>query len=140
MSLGTWDLGEIIRNHIYIREIYSSNQKGKCLFSSKDLLHKLTRIYENLGIKQSASQETQVKVKLPDNSNPVFRDYWNETTLRAIGEESFITEFDKLLGYHKKEVVFASSSWMGEFESHSGDEIVISPLIKLNKPSTLTIN
>jgi hypothetical protein len=136
MILQRWDLGEIIRNHTYIREIYSCNFEEKCLFSSEGLLHKLCRIYDYLGIQWSDSKEINVKVKFPDNSNPLFKDYWHRTTIRKSTESSSILMIDRLSGFFRKEVVFASSAWMGEFESFQGDEVVISPcvpVLQINK-------
>lgn len=127
MTLDRWDLGEIIRNHTYIREIYSTCLEENCLFSSRDLLHKLSRIHDYLGIKRSESEEIIVKVKFPDNSNSLFRDYWHETTIRKSDERYLITKIDRFAGYITKEVVFASSEWMGEFESFPGDDVIISP-------------
>lgn len=124
-----WDLGEIIRNHTYIREIYSTWNKEKCLFSSTDLFRKLGKIYDYLGIKWSIAEEIYVKVKLPDSSNPLFRDRWQETTIRRSDEKPLITMIDRFTWYVKKEVVLASSAWMGEFESFPGDEVVITPCI-----------
>ncbi|MFC1802853.1 hypothetical protein ACFL0D_02680 [Thermoproteota archaeon] len=124
-----WDLGEIIRNHTYVREISSTWNIEKCLFSSTDLLRKLGRIYDYLGIKWSIAKELHVRVKLPDSSNSLFRDCWQETTIRRSDEKPLITIIDSFTEYDKKEVVLASSAWMGHFDSFPGDEIVISPYI-----------
>jgi hypothetical protein len=129
MILQRWDPGEIIRNHTYIREIYSTCLEEHCLFSSKHLLYKLSRIYDYLGIRQPRSDEINVKVRLPGNSNPIYRDYWHKTTIRESQEKPFITKIDRFTNYIKKEVVLASSAWMGEFESFPGDEVVISPSV-----------
>jgi hypothetical protein len=136
MSHQTWDLGEIIKNHVYIREIYSTNLKDKCLFSSRDFLTKLGRLYDYLGIKWKGSQEINIKIKLPNSHNPVYRDYWNETSIRNLDERTSITKVNRFSRYYKKEVVFASSAWLGEFESFPGDEIVISPLPSVKRISS----
>ena len=128
MSLQTLDLGEIIRNHIYIREIYSTNLRDRCLFSSDTFLKRLGKLYEYLGINWRSLEELNIKVKLPDNNNPDLRDYWNLTSIRRTDHRVSITKIDKFSRYYRKEVVFASSSWMGEFESFPGDEVIISPL------------
>jgi hypothetical protein len=133
MNLYTWDLGEIIRNHVYVREIYSTNLEDRCLFSSYCFLQKIGKLYDHLGIKWRALQEINIKVKLPDNPNPAYRDYWNETFIRKSDERTSITEMDRFSRCFNKEVVFASSAWMGEFESFQGDEVVISPLPQIEK-------
>ena len=45
------------------------------------------------------------------------------------GANASITMMDRFSRYYQKEVVFASSAWMGEFESFPGDEIIISPTL-----------
>ena len=123
------DLGEIIKNHTYIREIYSTWYNEKKLFSSKGFIKKLGRIHEYLGLNWAKAEEINVKIKLPENSNPVFRDFWHETILKKSDEKISVTKIDRLTGYSKQEVVFASSAWMGAFESFPGDIIIISPII-----------
>ena len=123
----TFDLGEIIENHTYIREIYSTFYPEKCLFSSTGLLNKLGRIHDYLGLKWAKAGEIKVNVKLPDNSNPIFKDYWHETILRKSDESPLVTKIDRFSGYIKQEVVLASSAWMGAFESFPGDIVIISP-------------
>ena len=137
MNLQTWDLGEIIRNHVYVREIYPTNLKEKCLFTSLDFLQKLVKIYDYLGIKWSDSKEMNIKVKLPDNTNPTYRDHWNMTSIRKSDERLAIKKVDRFSRYYDKRVVFASSAWMGEYESFPGDEIIISPILQFMKNQIL---
>ena len=132
MNLQTWDLGEIIRNHVYIREIYPTNLKDKCLFSSKDFLQKLAKINEYLGINWK-SHEITIKIKLPYSSYPEYRDHWNLTSLRKSDERNSITHVDRYSRNYDKEVVFASSEWMGEYDAFPGDEIIISPIPLIRK-------
>jgi hypothetical protein len=133
MNLQTWDLGEIIKNHAYVREIYPTNLKEKCLFSSSDFLRKLVKIYNNLGIKWSESQEMNIRVKLPDNPNPVYRDNWNITKIKKANERPSIKKIDRFSRYYDKQVVFASNAWMGEYETFPGDEIIITPIPTFNR-------
>jgi hypothetical protein len=130
MHLQTWDLGEIIRNHVYVREIYSTNLVDGCLFASNSFLQKLGVLYDYLGIKWREYQEINVKVRLPDNSNSDYRDHWNETRIKISDDRASITVMDRFSRYFEKEVVFASSAWMGEFESFPGGEVVIAPTLK----------
>jgi hypothetical protein len=129
MSLQTWDLGEIIRNHVYVREIYSTNLEDRCLYSSNSFLQKLGALYDYLGMKWRERKEINIKVKLPDNQNPNYRDNWNKTSIRESNNKTSITMMDRCSRYYQTEVVFASSAWMGEFESFPGDEIIISPTL-----------
>ena len=124
-----FDLGEIIENHIYVREIYSTWCHEKCLFSSTGLVNKLGRIHDYLGLKWAKAGEIKVNVKLPDNSNPIFKDYWHETILRKSDEKPLVTKIDRFSGYVKQEVVLGSSAWMGAFETFPGDIVIISPSI-----------
>lgn len=124
-----FDLGEIIENHTYIREVFSTWNQEKCLFSSSSLMKKLSRIHDYLGIKCAKAEEINVKVKLPDNSNSVLRDSWHETILKKSDEKLSVIKIDRFVGYIKQEVVFASSAWMGTFESFPGDIVIISPSI-----------
>ena len=128
MSLQTIDLGEIIRNHVYVREIYSTNLKNLCLFSSDSFLKRLGKLYDYLGINWKSLGELNIKVKLPDNQNPALRDSWRVTSIRRSDHRVSITTIDRFSRYYRKEVVFASSAWMGEFESFPGDEVIITPL------------
>lgn len=123
-----FDLGEIIRNHIYVREIYAicNKENERCLFSSEDLYTKLTRIYNYLGIKRFFNEEMKVKIKLPSNPNPDFREHWHETNIKQSNENHLIMKIDSFFRYFKNEVVFASNSWMSEFETFPGDKVVIS--------------
>ena len=131
----TLDLGEVIKNHVYIREIYSTNQKERCLFSTDSFLKKLGKLYECLGICWRNLLEFNVRVKLPDNHNQNLRDYWNETIIRESDQKTSITKIDRFSRYYNKEVVFASSAWMGEFETFPGDEVIISPFPHIIKPT-----
>ena len=124
-----FDLGEIIENHTYVREIYSTWYHEKCLFSSTNLLNKLSKIHDYLGLKWAKTGEIKVNVKLPDNSNPIFKDFWHETILRKSDEKPLVTKIDSFSEYSKQEVVYASSVWMGAFESFPGDIVIISPSI-----------
>ena len=130
MTLQSWDLDEIIRNHVYVREIYSTNLDDGCLYASNQFLQKLGVLYDYLGIKWRERQEINVKVKLPNNTNPEYRNHWNETMIKESKDRTFITMMSRFSGFFKKEVVLASSAWMGEFESFPGDEVVITPFIK----------
>lgn len=123
-----WDLGEIVRNYIYVREIYATcyNEKERCLFSSKDLFNKLSLLYDYLGVKKSTNEEIRVKIKLPSNPNPRLRDQWHETSIKKSNDNHLITKIDRLYRYFKNEVVFATNVWMGDFETFPGDEVVIS--------------
>jgi hypothetical protein len=122
------DLGEIIRNNIYVREIYAIcyQENEKCLFSSEYLFNKLTRIYDFLGVKQPINREIKVKIKLPSNPNPKLRDYWHETMIKKSHEDHLVTKIDRFFRYYKNEVVYASDTWMGDFETFPGDKVVIS--------------
>lgn len=130
MALQSWDLGEIIKNHTYVREIYSTNLENECLYASNHFLQKLGVLYDYLGIRWRERREINVKVKLPNNTNPEYRNKWNETMIRESKDRTFITMMSRFSGFFKKEVVLASSAWMGEFESFPGDEVVITPFIK----------
>lgn len=123
-----WDLGEIVRNHIYVREIYAIcyKEKERCLFSSEDLFNKLTRLYDYLGVRQSKNDEIKVKIKLPSNPNSIYRNQWHETNIKKSGESHLRTKIDRFFRYIKNEVVLASSPWMGDFETFPGDKVVIS--------------
>lgn len=127
MNLQTIDLGEIIRNHVYVREIYSTNLKDRCLFSSANFLQRLGKLHEYLGVNWRNLDELCVRVKLPDSHNPALRDYWTETSIRRCDHKVSVTKIDIFSRYYSKEVVFASSAWMGEFESFPGDKIIITP-------------
>jgi hypothetical protein len=122
------DLGEIIRNHIYIREIYAIcyKEQERCLFSSEDLFKKLTKLYDYLGVRQSKNDEIKVRIKLPLNSNRIFRDQWHETSIKKSVESPSISKIDRFFRYFKNDVVLASSAWMGYFETFPGDKVVIS--------------
>jgi len=67
-----WDTGEIIRNHVYMRKVYSADRNGgeECLFSSEELHDKLACIYDRLGVEPRSEDELSVVVKLPRNTNP----------------------------------------------------------------------
>ncbi len=79
-----WDMGEIIRNHVYVRHVYSADRKGgeDCLFSSAELHGKLACIYERLGVEPGREDELSVVVKLPRNRNPILREWWHPTTIK----------------------------------------------------------
>lgn len=128
MNLQSFDLGEIIKNHVYVREIYSTNLKDQCLFSTESFLKRIGRLYDYLGIHWRNLWEFDIRVKLPNNPNPSLRDYWNETIIKRLDQRASITITDRFSRYYYKEVIFASSAWMGEFDSFPGDEIIISPL------------
>ena len=133
MNHQTRDLGEIIRNHVYVREVYPTSNNEKCLYTSIGFLKKLAKIYTHLGIHLGVFHEMDIKVKLPDNPNPAYRNHWRETTIRKSRDKTTVKALDKFFRYYNKEVVFASSAWMGEYESFPGDEIVIMPLINFSK-------
>ena len=126
-----WDFGEIVRHHIYVRQIYSTDkkEKGECLFSSEDLLKKLLCIYDRLGVQPINEDEVNVIVKLPRNQNPLLRDWWHETTVKRTEERLLIIRLDRLCGYIEGEAVLATKLWINKFESKPGDEVIISPCV-----------
>jgi hypothetical protein len=136
------DLGEIIRNHIYVREIYAIcyEEQERYLFLSEDLFKKLTRLHDYLGVRQSQIDEIKVRIKLPLNPNPKFRDQWQVTNVKKSVESPLVLEIDRFNRYFKNEVVLASSTWMGYFETFPGDRVVISccapVLAHIREPNT----
>ena len=126
-----WDLGEIIRNHVYVRQIYSADKRetGEYLFSSDDLHEKLACIYDRLGIEPHTEDEISVIVKLPRNPNPVFRDWWHLTTIKKAEERPLVMRLDRLVGCREGEAVLATKVWINRFESKPGDEVIISPCV-----------
>jgi len=129
--MSAWDLGEIIRNHVYVRQVYSSDKKEsrECLFSSDDLHEKLKCIYDRLGVEPQSEDEIRVVVKLPRNPNPILRDWWHPTTMRKAGERPIVMRLDRLVGCIKNEAVLATKGWINKFESKPGDEVIISPCV-----------
>jgi hypothetical protein len=128
-----WDPGEIIKNYTYVRQVYTSNKNRTscCLFSSNFLLNKLRGIYDNLGIRPKIKEEIHVSVRLPNNPNPIYRDYWQSTIIKRSEEQPYIIKFDSLIGYIKNEVVLATNEWLQYYESNPGDEIIISPRVPI---------
>ena len=128
-----WDPGEIIKNYTYVRQLYSVRKKREnyCLFSSEVLINKLNKIYYNLGIHSLKRDEIQVSVKLPNNQNPIFRDWWHPTIIKKSEEQTYVIKFDSIVGLIKNEVVLATKEWLQYHESNSGDKIIISPRMLL---------
>lgn len=125
------DLGEVIRNHIYVRQLYSADRRedGECLFSSGDLHEKLSCIYDRLGVEPRSQDELSVVVKLPGNPNPMLRDWWHPTTIKKTDEQPLVIRLDRLVGCLKNEAVLATRGWINKFESKPGDEVIISPCV-----------
>ena len=126
-----YDLGEVIRNHVYVRQVYSADRRegGDCLFSSKELHGKLACIYDRLGVEPRSEDELSVVVKLPRNPNPILRDWWHPTTIKKTDEQPFVMRLDRLVGCLRSEAVLATKSWINRFESKPGDEVIISPYV-----------
>ena len=126
-----WDMGEIIRNHVYVRQVYSSDKKegGEYLFSSENLHEKLACIHERLGVEPRSEDELSVVVKLPRNPNPILRDWWHPTTIKKTDEQPLVMRLDRLVGCIKSETVLATKAWINKFESKPGDEVIISPCV-----------
>jgi hypothetical protein len=127
----SWDPGEIIKNHAYVRQIYSSKKKenGAVLFSSCNLIKQLLSIYTRMGIHPLTIEEIHVNVKLPNHSNPIYSNWWHETVMKKTVEQPYVLKFDRLLGYIKNEVLLASREWIRDFELKPGEEAIISPCI-----------
>jgi len=125
-------IGEIVKNHFYIREIQSlcGEDSENKLVVSKSLYEKLSKIYEYIGIK-SGSQEVKARIQLPSNPNPQYRREWNTIELKASDERPQITIIDSLARYYKKEVVLASDEWLYKHESIPGDPVIISPCLPI---------
>jgi hypothetical protein len=125
------DLGEVIRNHIYVRQLYSADRRegGELLFSSGDLHEKLSCIYDRLGVEPRTQDELSVVVKLPGNPNPILRDWWHPTTIKKTEEQPLVIRLDRLVGCLKNEAVLATKAWIDRFESKPGDEVIISPCV-----------
>jgi len=126
-----WDIDEIIRNHVYVRQVYTAekNQYGDCLFSSEELHHKLAAIYDRLGIEPRLEDELGVVVKLPRNQNPILRDWWHPTTIKKTDQRPLVMRLDRLAGCLRSEAVLATKAWIKRFESKPGDEVIISPCV-----------
>jgi len=133
------DLGEIIRNHIYVREIQALSTKTseKCLLASKELYNKLTKIYDLIGVKKPEDQEVSVKIKLPLNPNPEYSQQWHESSIRTTDTQPVILNIDSFARYYCEEVVLASDKWLCEYDSFPGDKVILSPQVpvprKLNE-------
>ena len=127
----TWDLGEVIKNHVYVRQIYSATKKegGDCLFSSEELHGKLACIYNRLGVEPMSEHELNVVVKLPRNPNPILRDWWHPTTIKKTDEQPLVIRLDRLVGCLRNEAVLATKAWINRFEAKPGDEVIISPCV-----------
>jgi hypothetical protein len=125
------DLGEVIRNHVYVRQIYSANKRedGEYLLSSENLHEKLACIYDRLGVEPRSQDELSVVVKLPRNPNPILRDWWHQTTIKKTDEQPMVMRLDRLVGCLKNEAVLATKVWINKFESKPGDEVIISPCV-----------
>jgi hypothetical protein len=125
------DLGEIITGYRYVREVYSANKKdkGECLLSSEELFTKLIGIYDAFGIDPIEEDKMGIRVKLPNNQNPILRDWWHGTTIKKTGEQAVIIKIDRFAGYIEGEAVLATTRWMRSFESNPGDKVIISPCV-----------
>ncbi len=130
-----WDMGEIIRNHVYVRQVYTAdkNEGGDCLFSSEELHHKLASIYDRLGVEPRIEDELGVVVKLPRNQNPILRDWWHPTTIKKTDQRPLVMRLDSLAGCLRSEAVLATRAWIKRFESKPGDEVIISPCVPAPK-------
>ncbi len=126
-----YDLGEVIRNHFYVRQVYSADRRdaGDCLFSSEELHGKLACIYDRLGVEPRMEDELGVVVKLPSNPNPILRDRWHPTTIKKTDERPLAMRLDGLAGFLRNEVVLATKTWIKNFESTPGDDVIISPCV-----------
>jgi hypothetical protein len=129
----TYDLGEVIRNHVYVRQVYSADRResGDCLFSSKELHGKLAAIYDRLGFEPRNEDELGIVVKLPRNQNPILRDWWHPTTIKRTDERPQVMRLDSLAGCLRSEAVLATRSWINRFESKPGDHVIISPCLPI---------
>jgi hypothetical protein len=129
--MNSWDPGEIIKNHVYIRQIYSAIkiEKGAFLFSSCRLIKQLLSLYKSLGIKPLTMEEINVNVKFPKHSNPLYWSLWHETMMKKSVEQPYVIRFDRLSGYIKNEVLLATKEWIRDFELKPGEEAIISPCI-----------
>jgi hypothetical protein len=126
-----FDLGEVIRNHVYVRQVYSAdeNEGGEYLFSSEELHGKLACIYDRLGVEPRSEDELSVVVKLPRNPNPILRGWWHPTTMKKTGEQPIVMRLERLVGCLRNEAVLATKPWIDRFESKPGDEVIISPCV-----------
>lgn len=126
-----YDLGEVIRNHVYLRQVYKAdeNEGEDCLFSSEELHEKLAAIYDRLGVEPRLEDELGVVVKLPRNRNPILREWWHPTTIKKTDERPLVMRLDRLAGFLRSEAVLATKAWIKRFESKPGDEVIISPRI-----------
>jgi len=126
-----WDLGEVVKNHVYVRQVYSAVKKegGDFLFSSEELHGKLACIYDRLGVEPRSEDELSVVVKLPRNPNPILRDWWHPTTIKKTDEQPLVIRLDRLVGCLRNEAVLATKAWINRFEAKPGDEVIISPCV-----------
>ena len=131
--MSTLDLGEIIRNHVYVRHVYSADRRegGEYLFSSVDFHSKMACMYGRLGIVPRSEDELSVVVRLPRNPNPILRDCWHPTTIKKTDEEPLVMRLDRLVGCLTNEVVLATKKWINKFESKPGEKVMISPCVPL---------
>lgn len=134
-----WDTGEIIRNHVYMRKVYSADRNGgeECLFSSEELHDKLACIYDRLGVEPRSEDELSIVVKLPRNPNPILREWWHQTTIKRTDERPQVMRLDRLVGCMKNEAVLATKAWINRFESKPGDEVIISPCVPVPDISSM---
>lgn len=124
-------MGEIIRNHVYVRQVYSADKRedGEYLYSSNDLHDKLVCIHDRLGVEPQSIDEVSVNVRLPKNPNPILRDWWHPTMIRKIEEQPMVMRMDGLAGLIEREAVLATREWIDRFESRPGDMVIISPIV-----------
>jgi len=127
------DLGEIITGYRYVREVYSADKKDntECLLSSEELFLKLMGIYDILGISPIEEDEIGVRVRLPNNPNPILKDWWHETIIKRVEERALIVKIDRIAGYIESEAILATKPWMRDFETSPGDKVIISPCIPI---------
>lgn len=124
------DLGEIIRNHTYIREIQATSTRDadNHLLSSPELFHKLSKIYEYIDISKP-DKTLDVNIRLPTNPNPNYSKKWRHIKIKTLAEKPSIVKIDTLARYYTSEVVLASDKWMSNHESFPGDKIIMKPSI-----------
>ena len=71
--------------------------------------------------------ELDVRVRLPNNPNPIFRERWHETTIKITDEQPLIVKIDRLAGYIEDEIVLATRIWMKGFEAEPGEKVILTP-------------
>jgi hypothetical protein len=123
-------LGRIVTNYLYPAEVFSTHGEDtdeQYLLSSPSLFSELKVIYDRLRLQISKKDEMGVMVRMPYSLNSALRNNWHETVVRRMDVQPLLLGFNKLVGYFQKEAVLATETWMRNFGSKPGDEILITP-------------